>query len=86
MAATTPRRRFVSLRIKLLVGFTLLFSGVFAGAYYWFYTYATTSAVQRVQADLLDTLHGAAAGVNGDALKILYTEGACRHRFARFAE
>jgi methyl-accepting chemotaxis protein len=31
------RARFVSLRVKLLVGFTLLFSVVFAAAYYGFY-------------------------------------------------
>jgi methyl-accepting chemotaxis protein len=31
------RVRFVSLRVKLLVGFTLLFSVVFAAAYYGFY-------------------------------------------------
>ena len=28
---------FFSLRWKLLIGFTLLFSLVFAAAYYWFY-------------------------------------------------
>ena len=35
MDTQTPTRRFfISLRFKLLIGFTLLFSGVFAGAYY----------------------------------------------------
>ncbi len=69
--------KFVSLRLKLLVGFTVLFSVVFAGAFYWFYTYATASALKRVEEDLVNTLHGAAAGVDGDALRVLYTEGVC---------
>lgn len=73
-AKALRRRWFVSLRIKLLVGFTLLFSAAFSAAYYWFYTYATASALQRVQEELVNTLHGAAAGVDGDELGALYTE------------
>ena len=59
---------FISLRWKLLVGFTLLFSIVFALAFYWFYTFATEQALNRIQADLLDTLDGATKSVNTDAL------------------
>jgi len=74
---TRPPRRFISLRFKLLIGFTLLFTVVFAGAYYWFFRYATDSALRRVQEDLTDTLHGASAGIDGDELRTLYAAGAC---------
>jgi len=70
--------RFVSLRVKLLVGFTVVFTVVFAGAYYWFYQFATDMAMSRIGEDLTDTLHGAAAGVNGDELEALNQEGAAR--------
>ena len=66
-----PRTMFVSLRWKLLVGFTLLFSIVFALAFYWFYTFATKQALTRIQQDLLDTLAGATTSVNTDVIKSL---------------
>lgn len=64
-------RRFLSLRVKLLCGFTLVFSVVFSGAYYWFYTYATQRAMERIEEDLVDTLEGAIAGVNGEEFAAL---------------
>jgi hypothetical protein len=63
--------RFISLRLQLLVGFTLVFSGVFAGAYYWFYTFASDLALRRIKADLVDTMKAAAADVDGDQLLTL---------------
>jgi HAMP domain-containing protein len=66
------KRTFVSLRLKILVGFTLIFSAVFAGAFIWFLNFATDQALTRIKQDLLDTLKGAAAGVNGDELVALY--------------
>ncbi len=77
MAEQRPPRKtwYISLRWRLLVGFTLLFMLVFAGAYYWFYTFATGQALQRIQEDLIDTVRGAAAGVNGDALLSLSQDG-----------
>jgi HAMP domain-containing protein len=69
---TQPREPvFISLRWKLLVGFTLLFSIVFAIAFYWFYTFATEQALNRIQADLLDTLDGATRSINPDLLTSL---------------
>lgn len=53
------KRRFISLRVKLLVGFTLLFTVVFAIAFYWFYTFATKTALQQIEADMVSTLDGA---------------------------
>ncbi len=70
--------RFISLRVKLLIGFTVLFTVVFAGAYYWFYHFATDMAMRRIGEDLRDTLAGVAAGVNGDELQALYEEGVAR--------
>lgn len=65
----------VNLRIKLLLGFTLVFSIVFAGAYYWFYDFATERAIQRIQGDMENAVRGAAAGLDGELLLELYQEG-----------
>jgi HAMP domain len=62
---TTP---FISLRLQLLVGFTLIFSGVFAVAYYWFYTFTSDRVLQQIKDDLVDTMTAAAKGVDGDVL------------------
>jgi HAMP domain-containing protein len=66
---------YFSLRWKLLVGFTLIFSVVFAIAFYWFYTFASTQALTRIQQDLLDTLQGASQEVDGDTLLALSKDG-----------
>lgn len=65
----------VSLRLKLLVGFTLVFSLVFAAAYYWFYHFGTQMALSRIEEDLRDTLRGAIDGVDGDEFEALANEG-----------
>jgi HAMP domain-containing protein len=69
------RTRFISLRVKLLVGFTVLFSVVFALAFYWFYNFATEQAMVRIQEDLVDTLNGAVAGVDAEQFVALAAEG-----------
>jgi HAMP domain-containing protein len=74
--APKPRRTvFVSLRIKVLVAFTLVFFAVFAGAFYWFYNFASDQAERRIQADMVDTLTGAARNISGDDLIALYKSG-----------
>lgn len=65
----------VSLRLKLLIGFTLVFSVVFAVAFYWFYQFGTQMALSRIEEDLRDTLRGAIAGVDGDEFETLVLEG-----------
>lgn len=71
-----PKRTFfVSYQVRLLVGFTLAFSIVFAGAYYWFYNYSTDIAMKRIEEDLLDTLKGAIAGVDVDDFVALAEDG-----------
>ncbi|MDD2923486.1 MAG: hypothetical protein PHQ36_14465, partial [Anaerolineales bacterium] len=72
------RAIFVSLRIKLLFGFTLLFTVVFAAAFYWFYQFATELAMQRITDDMVDTLQGAALLIDGDQFQSLYSEAAPR--------
>jgi HAMP domain-containing protein len=66
---------FISLRLKLLVGFTVVFSVVFAGAYLWFYQYSTERALNRIRQDLEDTLRGTIHGVNGNDFQSLAREG-----------
>ncbi len=71
-----PRKTiFISLRVKLLIGFTLLFSAVFAAAFYWFYSFTTQRALQKVRDELNATLEGAAEGINVPELLALYEEG-----------
>jgi len=72
---TERRTRFISLHMKLLVGFTVLFSVVFAMAFYWFYDFATDRAMGRIEEDMIDTLNGAIAGVDGDEFIALAREG-----------
>ena len=77
MAAESPstrRTHFIGLRVKLWLGFTLLFTVVFAVAFYWFYNFASATALQRIQEDLLTTLKGAAAGVDADQFIALSAE------------
>jgi HAMP domain-containing protein len=69
------RHIFISLRWKLLIGFTLVFSIVFAAAFYWFLTYSTSSALEKIQDDLENTVQGAAKGVNTGELLALAREG-----------
>ncbi len=74
-APTSRRAVFISLRVKVLVAFTLVFFVVFAGAYYWFYSFATDQAQRRIVDDMVNTMTGAAHNINGDDLMALYKSG-----------
>ena len=65
----------ISLRVKLLIGFSVLFSFVFAGAFYWFYSFATEKTMARLRTDMRSTLEGAIQGVDVNELLALYREG-----------
>lgn len=65
----------IKLRTKLLVGFSLAFSLVFAGAFYWFYTFATERTLSHLKADMRSTLLGAAQNIDVNELLALYAEG-----------
>lgn len=65
----------VSLRTKLLVGFSVVFSLVFCGAFYWFYAFTTEKVITRLRSDMRSTLNGALSGVDVDEVMALYEEG-----------
>lgn len=71
--STVKRARFISLRLKLLLGFTVVYSLAFAIAYGWFYRYSTDRAMYRVQQDLLHTLEGTIAGIEATEFQQLAT-------------
>jgi signal transduction histidine kinase len=66
---------FLSLRLKVLVGFTALLTLLFAGAFFWFYAFMTEKMIHRLRTDMNSTLLGAADGVDVDELLALYREG-----------
>jgi HAMP domain-containing protein len=81
MAEITERPKrtvFISSRVRLLIGFTLLFSVVFAGAFYWFYVYSTNVAINRLEQEVLDMVKGTAEGVDVDQFVALAKEGVVR--------
>lgn len=45
-------KKFVSLRSKILLGFTLMFTVFSVGVYYWFYRFTTEKTLQRLKDDL----------------------------------
>jgi hypothetical protein len=69
------RERFISLRWKLLIGFSVLFSVVFFASFYWFYQFSIRSVENQIRVDLINTIEGAARGVSGDDLVQLAEEG-----------
>jgi methyl-accepting chemotaxis protein len=80
MSTSTPakKQRFISLRIKVLVAFTILFTVIFAATYYWFFVFSTERAENRIREDLMNTLVAAAAEIDGDEIVALYKEGTPR--------
>jgi hypothetical protein len=80
MSIETPQRRklFVSLRLKILIAFTILFTVIFIGTYYWFFVYSSERAENRIREDLMSTMVAAAAEINGDEIVALYREGVPR--------
>jgi hypothetical protein len=81
-----PLRRFVSLQTKLIIGFTLIFTIVFASTYYWFYDFAQREAMEQIKEGLYDTIIGATKTgilesgdrvqiIDGDAMEGLVNEG-----------
>lgn len=72
---TSPKNWFLSLRWKLLFAYTLIFSGVFSAAFYWFYQFSSAKALARIRADMEDTLVGTVEGVDVEELLSLYETG-----------
>jgi len=70
--------RFVSLRMKLLAGFSLLTTVSFALAFYWFYTFTSNMALRSIQNDAETTLMAALAKIDGDQFVEIYTQAVPR--------
>ncbi len=68
------KNRFFSLRLKIWLGFTLIFIPVFIGSYVWFYNYTRDRVFQTITDDLVQTLHGALVGMDKDGFVKLYEE------------
>ncbi len=84
-----PKGRFVSLQTKLILGFTLIFTVVFASTYYWFYDFAQREAMNQIKEGLYDTIIGATRTgildvgdtvqiIDGDEMEGLVNEGQIR--------
>ena len=63
------RRIYLSLRYKLLIGFTLLFTIVFATVFFWFYQFSTEMAFNQIKNDMVTTLDGVATGIEIESFK-----------------
>ncbi|MBC8505092.1 MAG: HAMP domain-containing protein [Anaerolineales bacterium] len=68
----TKKGLFLSIRWKMLILFTLLFTIVFAAAFYWFYTFSTQLALDNLYLNLLAAARTAAAGIDADLHQALY--------------
>ncbi|MFH7242445.1 MAG: hypothetical protein ACHWZW_06295 [Spirulina sp.] len=66
--------KFISIRAKLLIIFTVLFTATFGTLFYLLYNFAVDVAVQRMRKNLEDALLAAAAGVSGEDMIRLYRE------------
>jgi HAMP domain-containing protein len=71
---TKSSSRFFSLRLKIWIGFTLIFIPIFIGSYAWFYNYTRDRVFQTITDDLSQTLHGALAGMDREGFVQLYEE------------
>lgn len=68
------RRPLGSLRARLLLGFTIVFSLAFAGVAAWVTSRASALAEEQIATDLENTLVQGAAHIDGDTLQALYQD------------
>jgi HAMP domain-containing protein len=73
----TPTRRTItiSLRVKLMIVFFLLFTVIFAAVFYWFYNFAAARANDRLVDDLYQLVDAGLFRINGDDFEALVREG-----------
>ena len=69
-----PTGRFLSLRVKIWIGFILIFTPVFVASYYWFYQYTTSRVFQTITDDLGETINGAIQGMDKASFVRLFEE------------
>ncbi len=58
---------YLSIRLKILMSFMVLFVAILTATYFWFFTFSVQRAISRVTEDLDVLLTGALARVDGDA-------------------
>lgn len=75
VAASRPSPIFLSLRLKILLGFSITLTFLFAGAFYWFYAFMTEKMIDRLRDDMRSTLLGTAERVDVEELMALYRDG-----------
>lgn len=66
--------RFLSLRVKIWIGFILIFTPVFVLSYYWFYRYTNDRVFQTITENLENTLGGTLRGIDKENFVRLYEE------------
>ena len=67
-------RHYMSLRVKIWLGFILIFTPVFIASYYWFYQYTTARVFQTITDNLQNTISGAIQGMDVDGFVKLYQQ------------
>ena len=67
-------RRYLSLRVKIWLGFILIFTPVFIASYYWFYQYTTARVFQTITDNLQNTINGAIQGMDVNGFEKLYQQ------------
>lgn len=65
----TPRKFFISIRVKLILAVILLFAIVDGFVFSWFYSYAHTVALSRIDHELKTLLNGTIHEIDGDAFE-----------------
>ena len=68
------KKKYLSLRIKIWIGFTLIFTPVFVASYIWFYLYTTQKVLNNISSSLVDTVEGALKGMDIEGFVNLYEE------------
>jgi hypothetical protein len=73
-AIDRTNKRYVSLRVKIWIGFILIFTPVFIASYFWFYQFTSDRVFNRITTELVSTVDGAIKGMDVDGFVQLYQE------------
>jgi len=75
---TLKPKFFISLHLKLLVSFTILFSCYFIGTFLWFYDFVANAVQRELEIDMVSALNGAATGIEVEEFAALAQEGSLK--------
>jgi signal transduction histidine kinase len=73
------RRRFLSLRLKIWLGFILIITPIFLISFYWFKEYTYARVFDQISRILSDTVDGAVRGINVDHFVRLYEDESAKN-------